>query len=617
MIDVAARRTGAQSVKVTRLLETAVNWFAVLLAGVIAFVSLGYTFLAYPQTDDLERTGALRIVSMFHRIRTDCLSIEGRWGADLLEYPAYFGGHVIAWYPALLIALMVIGFIGCCCVVSLVMGRRISEPRVIASGMAAYSVLWLAAPFGEQFYWYPAGIEEWLVLALGMILLWLMSNFTEPWAKTLVVLLAFLMPAIQEVFGGWIIGVLAAIWLVKLTTRKKTGTVAAATLASVAGAASNLLMPGVRGRASGSAHLSLHGAVEQALYIERVIFQNWAALLPILIVILLAAASKRLRPSWYAEAPFLIKTLLLFAIVVVPFVVLTMTCYALGGAVAWHTYDGFFLLLAAAIVPFVVACGFDLGQWDTARNLLASPWGSLLRSAALVAALVATIFLPRFYAAFHDIRPAMRNHAVWVQRNAEITSQAKAGVRDVLVGQRMLPLTILPFYFDITEDPNWYANQHLAGYYGLRSLKLTPAVDRTVDRAPTGLVETTPVVCDLIVDSINGLSPSMAPAVIVDRLTVEGWTVISAKNGIAPERVFLTLSNMNQRLYTIARLVPRPDVNTALGQPRMHDSGFKAALDVSNLEGSYTLGISRVYQGKMDSCSQFHPVFFIRQRTDK
>ena len=436
------------------------------------------------------------------------------------------------------------------------------------------------------------------------------------------------MPAIHEVFGGWIIGVLGAIWLVKLVTKKNTATVAAATIASIVGAASNLLMPGVRARASGSAHESLRTALGQALHIEGVIFAHWAAMLPILIVILLAAASIRLRPSWYAEAPLLIKTLLLLAFVVVPLVVLAATSYALGGAVSGHVYDGFFFLIAAAVAAFVAACGFDLGQWEAAKAILQTPWGSLLRSVALVAALLAVISLPRFHAAFHDIDPAIRNRAVWVQRNANIWAQANAGVRDVVVVQRMLPLTILPFYFDMNEDPNWYANQHLATYYGLHSIRLSPeqstpdvasteVFDPTVDRVPAGLSEAPPVQCDFGIDSINGLSPSTPPVHIVDKLTVTGWTAISAKNGIAPDQVLLTLSNTTQKLYTIARMGPRPDVNKAFGQLGMHDAGFKATIDVSHLDGNYTLGVSRAYKGKIDSCSQFHPVLFIERRAEK
>ena len=40
----------------------------------------------------------------------------------------------------------------------------------------------------------------------------------------------------------------------------------------------------------------------------------------------------------------------------------------------------------------------------------------------------------------------------------------------------MLPLTVLPFYFDLMENPNWYANQHLDAYYGLHSIRLAPGL---------------------------------------------------------------------------------------------------------------------------------------------
>jgi hypothetical protein len=123
--------------------------------------------------------------------------------------------------------------------------------------------------------------------------------------------------------------------------------------------------------------------------------------------------------------------------------------------------------------------------------------------------------------------------------------------------------------------------------------------------------------CDFGIDSINGLLPATPPAQIVDRLTVKGWTAMSAKNGIAPDQVFLTLSDMSQKLYTVARMGPRPDVNAAFSQLGMRNSGFTATIDVSQLDGNYTLGLSRAYKGKLDSCSQFHPVFLIERRSEK
>ena len=97
----------------------------------------------------------------------------------------------------------------------------------------------------------------------------------------------------------------------------------------------------------------------------------------------------------------------------------------------------------------------------------------------MILALAGVMSLPRFHAAFDDIDPAIRNRAVWEQRNAEIWAAHNAGVRNVVVSQRMLPLTILPFYFDMTEDPNWYSNQHLDFYYGLQSIRLSQGLGLT------------------------------------------------------------------------------------------------------------------------------------------
>jgi len=168
------------------------------------------------------------------------------------------------------------------------------------------------------------------------------------------------------------------------------------------------------------------------------------------------------------------------------------------------TYAGFFLLLAAAIVPFVVACGLTWAS-GIPENLL-HRLGFAPPLCELVAALVAT-FPPGFYAAFHDIRPAMRTTPL-CPTEREITSQQRPAFRDVLVGQRMLPLTILPSTFDIRKS-NWYA---ISIWPATRSPQPKTYTRRrsTVDRRPRPCRNNT-VVCDLIVDSINGLSPSMAP----------------------------------------------------------------------------------------------------------
>lgn len=474
VVKISRRSAGVNTSQAARLLETAVNTFAVFFGVVIALISLGYTFLAYPQADDLERTAAMRFLSSLQRIRSDYLNIDGRWASKLTEYSLYRGGHVIDRYPVMLMVLLIIGVIGCCCGIALVSGRRISERSVVAGGIVAYSFLWLSAPRGELFYWFPAGAEDWLPLALSVVLLWLLYNFEAWWSKIIVVAMSLVLPALHEVFGSWIVGVLAVTWLVRIV-RAKAGsrTAGAAALAGTLGTASVVLAPGIRARAASTPHESLHDAFKQALQIEAFNLAHWTAMAAVLIVILLAVARTRVRPSWYDEAPLFIKTCLVVAMVPLPILMLTVISYGLGGGIPARVYDGFYFLLAAAAATFAATCGFDLGRWGAAKTLLETQWGSLLRSAVMILAVVGVMSLPRFHAAFHDIDPAIRNRAVWEQRNAEIWAERNAGIRDVVVSERMLPLTILPFYFDMTEDPKWYANQHLAMYYGLQSIRLS------------------------------------------------------------------------------------------------------------------------------------------------
>jgi hypothetical protein len=395
--------------------------------------------------------------------------------------------------------------------------------------------------------------------------------------------------------------VLAATWLVRIAKRKAGSATGAAALAATLGTVSVVLAPGIRARAASTPHQVLHNALKQALQIEAFNVVHWATIVAVLLLILLAAARMRIRPSWYDEAPLLIRICLVGAIVPLPVLMLTMISYGLGGGIPARLYDVFYFVLAAAVATFTATCGFELGRWGAAKTFLDSQWGALLRSAMMILALVGVLSLPRLHAAFNDIDPAIRNHAVWEQRNAEIWAERNAGVRDVVVSERMLPLTILPFYFDITEDPNWYANQHLKKYFGLQSIRLSKLVDKILSQRPDGVSETSPVQCDI---GLNSVPNSQIHSAISSTLTVEGWTAISAKNGIVPDEVFLTLSNANQKLYIKTRTVPRPDVNNAFGQPAMRDSGFTANIDVSLLQGEYMLGVSRVYLGKLDSCSQ-------------
>ena len=291
-------------------------------------------------------------------------------------------------------------------------------------------------PRGEVFYWFPAIAEYVLPIALSMVLLWLLNNFDEGWSKILVVGLAFVLPPIHEVFGSWVISVFALTWLVRWLKKKPgSGTALAAALAGVAGTATVVLSPGIRRRAAGTAHQSIHDAFQQALKIEAFNTESWIFIVPMFLVIVLGAAHLRKRPDWCDDAPMLIKCCLLIAMAPLPILMLTAISYGLGGGIPARVYDGFFLLEAIATATFAAACGFSLGRWESGQKFLESSWGSLLRAAVMIAALYGAKSLPRYEWAFQEKDTAIRNRDVWVQRNAEIWALKNSGVRDI-VGKR-------------------------------------------------------------------------------------------------------------------------------------------------------------------------------------
>jgi hypothetical protein len=127
-----------------------------------------------------------------------------------------------------------------------------------------------------------------------------------------------------------------------------------------------------------------------------------------------------------------------------------------------------------------------------------------------------------------------------------------------------------------------------------------------INDRPNGMSESRSINCEAFIDVVNGISPTPASLSISKTLSVDGWMAISAKDGIVPEAVFVTLSDENgKKIYIKARRTPRPDVKEYYKQPGMPDPGYAAFMDVSTLSGKYTLGLSRVYKGTLETCEQF------------
>jgi hypothetical protein len=82
-----------------------------------------------------------------------------------------------------------------------------------------------------------------------------------------------------------------------------------------------------------------------------------------------------------------------------------------------------------------------------------------------------------------------------------------------------------------------------------------------------------------------------------DVLKLEGWCVISGKEGVAAKEIWIALTESDgKRHFYLAMRQPRPDVNAYFGQPNMKDPGFVANINLTGLSGPLKLDIYQVYR---------------------
>ncbi len=92
-----------------------------------------------------------------------------------------------------------------------------------------------------------------------------------------------------------------------------------------------------------------------------------------------------------------------------------------------------------------------------------------------------------------------------------------------------------------------------------------------------------------------------------NKLVVDGWLVVSSKDGVVPDDIFVTLTNdKNEKINIPTLRMPRPDVGAHFNQKTLLDSGFKINEDVTGLTGDYNVNIAFVHKGKLEYCDQFN-----------
>lgn len=473
--DAIARRSLGATPDRLKQINAAVVWLAMAFAMLLALLAVFYAFTAFPMTDDIERTSAMRVLSPWARVADDYGAIDGRWFSLLIQYLCYSGDRTWQRYFLMLIIPHLLVLLGLCCLAALVWRRPLASREAVGAGLVAYAYLWVSLPAGESLYWFPALLGYWLPPALGLITLFLLTRSTGLWSRPLILLLALILPALHEVCGGWIAGAFGVITLVRLINRRGRAWFSGlATLIALASLASEVLAPGVRIRAKSTAHMPIPDALAHGYQHYGLLLHHWPSLLAIGLLLVLATSRLPERPVWYAQAPHLIKLSLTLACIPFAILLLGAIAYSLGGGVPPRLYDGVYVLVVIGLVLLAALIGFDLGTIPTLRHLSDSRTGDGLRSLCIVAALIATLPLPRTHAAFYELGTAMRNRIVAEQRDADLRAAHKAGQSEVVLHQKLLPMLILPTGFDYNDDPTWYANQDAESYYNIRSIRVLP-----------------------------------------------------------------------------------------------------------------------------------------------
>lgn len=86
-------------------------------------------------------------------------------------------------------------------------------------------------------------------------------------------------------------------------------------------------------------------------------------------------------------------------------------------------------------------------------------------------------------------------------------------------------------------------------------------------------------------------------------IAVSGWTTISGQNGFMPEKVYVTLTKLNDKpIFFEALQINRPDVNAHFGQPNVWDAGFTRIINTNSLSGEFAIGVARLNQGRLEGC---------------
>jgi hypothetical protein len=109
--------------------------------------------------------------------------------------------------------------------------------------------------------------------------------------------------------------------------------------------------------------------------------------------------------------------------------------------------------------------------------------------------------------------------------------------------------------------------------------------------------------CDASIDVINGISPAPTAFSAGRLLQVSGWLAKSASQGQVGGQAWLVLkSEAGDSFFIPTRNMARPDVGAYFKQPALDSSGFTTSVDISSIQGAFTLGLAYTEGSTLKLC---------------
>lgn len=159
---------------------------------------------------------------------------------------------------------------------------------------------------------------------------------------------------------------------------------------------------------------------------------------------------------------------------------------------------------------------------------------------------------------------------------------------------------------DVDEVPTVVIEQHLGLRDGVEDLPVLAQFlqfrSHAIDNLSQYKIITAPE-CRGSIDVVNGITPAPEHLAVAGVLHVSGWLADSISRGTLPESTFIVLKNgKGAPTFIQTERISRPDVGEYFKRSRLSEAGCTGLLDLSAMQGQYTLGLAKAGNGTIEMC---------------